>query len=288
MAAVEPVLRTRPRLRGDVRLRALRGARRADQLALAALALVTLLALVGPLLAPHDPLAAAGPAAQAPSAAHPLGTDEVGRDMLSRVLDGVQTTWLAALVVIFGGVLIGGAIGLVAGATGGWVDSVLMRVTDVFLALPAAILAIAVVAALGPSLTNTLIAVSILWWPYYARLVRAEIRALAARPHMEAARLAGTSWSRRLFRHLLPGAIPVAVVAASLDVASLIMLLAGLSFLGLGAQPPAPELGAMTATGLGSLLTSWWIPVMPALAIFALSLVANVAGDAIRDLVDRT
>ena len=117
--------------------------------------------------------------------------------------------------------------------------------------------------------------------------MRSEIRSLAARPHLEAARLAGTSWGRRLVRHLLPGAIPVAIVAASLDVASLITLLAGLSFLGLGAQPPAPELGSMTATGLDSLLTSWWIPVVPAVMIFALSLLANVAGDSIRDLVDR-
>jgi peptide/nickel transport system permease protein len=287
MSAVAPILRTGVDSRRGSRLRSLRHARLSDRLALAALALLTLLALVAPLLAPHDPRGASGPPAQAPSGAFPLGTDEVGRDMLSRVLVGIQSTWLAALAVILGGVLIGGLIGLIAGAAGGWVDSVLMRVTDIFLALPASILAIAVVAAIGPSLQHTLLAVSILWWPYYARLVRAEIRALAARPHLEAARLAGTSWGRRLVRHLLPGAIPVAVVAASLDVAALILLLAGLSFLGLGAQPPAPELGAMTATGLDSLLTSWWIPVMPALAIFALSLIANVAGDAIRDLVDR-
>jgi peptide/nickel transport system permease protein len=286
MSVVEPIVRG-PVLERRPRARRLRALALGDRLALSALALVTFVALVGPLLAPHDPRGAAGPPGAAPSGSFPFGTDAVGRDVFSRVLYGIQSTWLSALVVILAGVLIGGLIGLTAGALGGWVDSVLMRITDIFLALPASILAIAVVAAIGTSLTNTLIAVSILWWPYYARLVRAEVRALAARPHMEAAQLAGTSWPRRMVRHLLPGALPVAVVAASLDVANLIMVLAGLSFLGLGAQPPAPELGSMTADGLGELLTNWWIPMMPALAIFVLSLVANLAGDTIRDLVDR-
>ncbi len=288
MAAVEPVLRSGASLSRPHRWRLVRHAPLSDKLALGTLALITLVALLGPTIAPHDPLAAVGPASHAPTWQYPLGTDEVGRDMFSRVLCGLQSTWLAAIAVIVGGVLIGGAIGLVAGAAGGWIDTILMRITDVFLALPASILAIAVVAAIGPSLFHTLLAVSILWWPYYARLVRAEIRSLAARPHLEAARLAGVGWGGRLWRHLLPGAIPTAVVAASLDVANLVVLLAGLSFLGLGAQPPAPELGSMTATGLSSLLTSWWIPVMPAIAIFLLSLVANTAGDSIRDLMDRS
>ncbi len=288
MATVGPILRTKVSRVGNGRWSTLRGAPFADKLALGALVLVTVLAILGPTLAPHDPLAAAGPPETAPSWSYPMGTDDVGRDMFSRVLYGLQSTWLAAIAVIVVGVLVGGVIGLVAGAVGGWIDTVLMRVTDVFLALPASILAIAVVAAIGPSLFHTLLAVSVLWWPYYARLVRSEIRSLAARPHLSAARLAGVSWGRRLRRHLLPGAVPVAIVAASLDVANLIVLLAGLSFLGLGAQPPAPELGSMTATGLSSLLNSWWIALTPALAIFGLSLVANVAGDAIRDLMDRS
>jgi peptide/nickel transport system permease protein len=211
----------------------------------------------------------------------------VGRDLFSAVLYGVRSTWLSALVVIASGVIIGGIIGLVAGANGGWIDNLLMRITDLFLALPAPILAIAVVVALGPSLAHTLIALAILWWPYYARLVRAEIRALAARPHIEAARLAKTSSLRRLTRHLLPGAIPIVIIAASLDIANLIIVLAGLSFLGLGAQPPAPELGSMTANGLPYLLTNWWIPIIPGIAVFVLSLVGNLAGDSLRDLVDR-
>jgi len=289
MAAVEPILRPgfRPRRRGRrgyVRLRAMPIG---DRLALGALALVTLLALLGPTLAPHDPLSAAGPANHPPSFTYPLGTDEVGRDMFSRVLTGLQSTWLAAFGVIAAGVLIGGGIGVIAGTLGGWADSVLMRVTDVFLALPPSILAIAVVTAIGPSLFHTLLAVAIFWWPYYARLVRAETRSLVVRPHMVAARLSGAGWWRRLFRHLLPGTFPTVIVAASLDISNLILLLAALSFLGLGAQAPAPELGSMTAAGLSSLLTSWWIPVMPALAIFVLSLVGNLSGDAIRDMVER-
>jgi peptide/nickel transport system permease protein len=203
------------------------------------------------------------------------------------VIGGIQTTWLSAVVVIASGVFIGGLIGLVAGAIGGSVDGALMRTTDLFLALPAPILAIAVVAALGPSLTHTLIALSILWWPYYARLTRAEIRALAARPHVDAARLARVGRLRLLRRHLLPGAVPLLVVAATLDVANLIIVLAGLSFLGLGAQPPTPELGAMTAQGLPYLLESWWIAVIPALAVFALCMIGNFAGDTVRDMLDR-
>jgi peptide/nickel transport system permease protein len=290
LAAVEPIhrpglLRQRRTYGGAGRVRA---APLADKLALGALATVTLLAILGPTLAPHNPLAGVGPANHPPSMTYPFGTDEVGRDMFSRVLVGIQSTWLAAIAVISAGVLTGGAIGLISGVLGGWVDSLLMRITDVFLALPPSILAIAVVAAIGPSLFHTLLAVAIFWWPYYARLVRAETRSLAARPHLVAARLAGVGWTRRLWRHILPGTIPTAVVAASLDVSNLILLLTGLSFLGLGAQPPDPELGSMIASNLSNLLTSWWIPVIPGIAVFLLSLVANLSGDAIRDLMERT
>lgn len=288
MAAGDPIALTRKiSVTRRARVQFFRELRWGDKLSLSAFSLVTLVAIFGPLLAPYDPLLSSGPSFQPPSADYPFGTDSVGRDMFSRMLHGIQTTWLAAFVVIASGVVIGGIVGLIAGATGGWVDSVLMRITDIFLALPGSILAIAVVAALGPSLRNTLLAVAILWWPYYARLVRADVRALAARPHMEAARLAGTSRTRRLLRHLLPGAVPVLIVAASLDIANLIILLAGLSFIGLGAPAPAPELGSMTSSGLQHLLTSWWIPLIPGLAVFALSLIGNLAGDSIRDIVEK-
>jgi peptide/nickel transport system permease protein len=176
-------------------------------------------------------------------------------------------------------------IGLVAGARGGWVDTLLMRITDGFLALPAPIVAIAVVAGLGPGLFHTLLAVSIVWWPFYARIVRGEVRTLAARPHVEAARLAGTGGVRIALRHLLPGAVPTALVTASQDIGTLVLTLAGLSFLGLGQSAPAPELGADTARNLSYLLQDWWIPVMPGIAVAVLSLIANVAGDGARNLL---
>ena len=287
MAAVTPIDLDRidiERRRGALAFRSLRVP---DRLALGALAAVILLGVFGPLFEPHNPTLASGQPYQSPDWSFPFGTDDAGRDMLSRCLSGLQVTLLSGLLIVGVGLLIGGLIGLIAGAAGGWVDSVLMRVTDLFLALPAPVLAIAVVAAIGPSLVHTLVAISILWWPYYARIIRTEVRGLAARPHIEAAKLAGTSRSRRLFRHLLPGAVPTAVVAASLDLGGAIALLASLSFLGLGAQPPAAELGSMTATGVVDLQTSWWLPAIPGLLVFLLCLVANVAGDTLRDRVDR-
>jgi peptide/nickel transport system permease protein len=256
-----------------------------DKLAIGSLIGLTVLSVLTPLLAPYDAETPAGSPYARPFGKYLLGTDEVGRDVFSRVLFGLRTSWLAALLVIASGLLIGGLIGLIAGAAGGWIDGILMRITDLFLALPGPILAIAVVAALGPSLEHTLIAVMIVWWPFYARIVRGEIRALAARPHVEAARLGGASSTRIALRHLLPGAIPAALVTASLDVGNLVLTLAGLSFLGLGAPAPAPELGAMAARGLPYLLEQWWVPVMPGVAVLLLALVANLAGDGIRDLV---
>jgi len=247
---------------------------------------VTLLIIVVPLLAPHDPLTPVGMPLQAPgNNGFLLGTDSIGRDVFSRVLYGARTSWSAALVVVAVGLLIGGLVGLAAGAAGGWVDSVLMRITDAFLSLPAPVLAIAVVAALGPGFVHTLIAVSIVWWPFYARLVRGDVARLAARPHVEAAKLAGVGRIRLALRHLLPGAVPNALVAASLDIGTLILTLAALSFLGLGQSAPAPELGADTARNLTYFLQQWWVPVMPGLAVLVLALVANIAGDCLRNLM---
>ena len=160
-----------------------------------------------------------------------------------------------------------------------------MRITDVFLALPGPVLAIAVVAALGPSLLHTLVAVAIVWWPFYARIVRGEIRSLAARPHVEAARLSGTGAIGLMWRHLMPGALPAAIVTASLDVSALLLTLSALSFLGLGSPAPSPELGAMSARGLTYLLEHPHVPLIPAAAVFVLAFVANIAGDGVRDLM---
>lgn len=262
--------------------------RRVDLLSVGLLALVTVIALAAPLLAPHGPLIPVGtPTAPPGTEGFLLGSDSVGRDILSRVLYGLRSSWLSAIAVVTIGLLVGGVIGLIAGARGGWVDNVLMRVTDAFLALPAPVVAIAVVAALGPGLLHTLLALSIVWWPFYARIVRGEVRTLAARPHVEAARLAGAGQVRIALKHLLPGAVPAAVVTASLDLGTLVLTLAGLSFLGLGQSAPAPELGADAARNLSYLLQDYWIPVVPGIAVALLSLAANVAGDGLRNLMSR-
>lgn len=254
-----------------------------SRVALGAAVLIFVVAVAAPLLAPHDPSAPVGPELSGPSAHYLLGTDEVGRDILSRVLFGLRSTWFASLAVVGSGVIIGALVGLVAGMSGGILDTLLMRTTDAFLALPAPLLAIAVVSALGPSLRNSLLALAIVWWPLYARIVRGEVRALLTRPFYEAARLGGISRVRRAVRHLLPGAVAPVLVAASLDLGLVILALASLSFLGLGSPDPAPELGAMVARGLPYLLENWWVPVMPACAVFLIALVANMAGDALRD-----
>ncbi len=247
---------------------------------------VTVVAVAVPVIAPHDPLLPVGMPLQAPGkSGFLLGSDSIGRDILSRVLYGVRASWFAALVVVAVGLIIGGLVGLIAGAAGGWIDGLLMRITDGFLSLPAPVLAIAVVAALGPGFVHTLIAVSIVWWPFYARLVRGEVAKLATRPHVEAAKLAGVGPIRLAGRHLLPGAVPNALVAASLDIGTLILTLAALSFLGLGQSAPAPELGADTARNLTYFLQQWWVPVMPGVGVLVLALIANVAGDGLRNLM---
>lgn len=259
---------------------------RGERFGMALFVLLVLLAVAAPLIA-GDPTTSAGPPFASPSSGLPLGTDDIGQDIFARVLFGLRTSLIAAFVVIASGVLIGGLIGLVAGTIGGWIDALLMRLTDVFLALPGPILAVAIVAAMGPSLQHTVLAVAIVWWPWYARLVRGEVKALVVRPHIDAARLAGTSTWRIMVRHVLPGALPPVVVAASLDVQVLVLTLAGLSFLGLGSPPPAPELGAMAARGSDYLVGHPLIPLAPGFAVFLVAFAANLAGDGVRDLMGR-
>jgi len=257
-----------------------------DKLALIGFLAVFAISFLGPYLAPHSPTIPVGGPFGHPSHAFPMGTDDIGDDIWSRVLWGARQSWIGALIVIASGVVIGTLVGLAAGAVGGWLDMILMRITDAFLALPGPVLALAVAAALGRSFGNTLIAVGIVWWPLYARIVRGEVKALSSRPHIEAATLAGTRRHRLWLRHLLPGAVPPILVAASLDVGGLILTIAGLSFLGLGSPQPAPELGSMTAQGLPYLLTSPWVALFPALVIFVIALSSNLAGDAVRGLLE--
>jgi peptide/nickel transport system permease protein len=267
-------------------LRRFKRLRRSERATLILLVVLLLVSFLGPLLVAHNPVQPAAGPFTPPGGRFLLGTDELGHDIFSRVLYGARQSWIGAFAVIASGVIIGTAIGLVAGASGGWVDTVLMRVTDAFLALPAPVLALAIAAALGRSYTNTLIAVAVVWWPLYARIVRAEIKAFSSRPYIEAATLAGVRAHRRWLRHLLPGALPTILIAASLDVGGLILTVSGLSFLGLGAPQPAPELGAMTAQGIPYILSAEWVALFPALAIFLIALVSNLAGDAVRDLLE--
>ncbi len=276
-------IRTR---RGRPSLVSLRRLPAAERVGIALFVFLLLVALVGPFLSPNPTVSVGAPFAS-PSLHRLLGTDDIGQDILSRCISGMRTSLAAAFVVILFGVVFGGLIGLVAGARGGILDTVLMRFTDTALALPGPVLAIAVVAALGPSITHTVIGVAVVWWPWYARLVRGEVRALAVRPHVDAARLSGASSFSIMFRHLLPGAIPPVIVAASLDIQILVLTLAGLSFLGLGSPPPAPELGAMAARGSDYLFGHPWIALSPGIAVFLIAVAANLAGDAVRDLFER-
>ena len=259
-------------------------------LALAGLAIVLLLMLVAalaPLLAPYAPSAQhLAERLQGPGARHWLGTDELGRDILSRLIYGTRITLgIVALVTAISAPL-GLAIGCAAGYAGGWIDAALMRMTDVFLALPRLILALAFVAALGPGIENAVLAIALVAWPPYARIARAETLALRRSDFIAAALLAGASPGRIVLRHIMPLCLSSVIVRVSLDMAGVILIAAGLGFLGLGAQPPAPEWGAMIAAGRKYMLDQWWVAAMPGIAIAAVSLGFNLLGDGLRDMLD--
>ena len=257
-----------------------------DRVGLIGVAAMTLAALAVPLIAPGSPTAQIGHPFLGPGHGGLLGTDDLGRDLFSRVLYGMRTSWFSALLVVAVSVVIGGVIGLLAGVKGGKTDAVLMRLTDLMLALPGPVLAIAVIVAIGPGLSHVLLAVLIVWWPYYARIVRGEARALAVRPHVDAARVIGLKTPGLARRHVMPAVLPPVLVAASVDLGALVLTLAGLSFIGLGAPPPAPELGAMSANGLVYLFGHPMIALAPAVAVAVLAFLANLAGDGLRNLLE--
>lgn len=248
---------------------------------------ISLVALFAPLIAPYDPFETQ-PAKRLrpPSKEHPFGTDELGRDLLSRTLFGARISLYAALVIICISFAFGTVLGMTSALVGGWIDNVLMRLTDAFLAFPYLTFAMLISAVLGPSLQNAMIAISITWWPWYARLARGQILAVKNELYMEAARAIGVGKLRFLFRYLLPNTFSPLIVQATLDVGYAVLLASSLSFIGLGAQPPAPEWGRMVASGRLYLLTAWWVPLFPGLAIFLTVLGFNLIGDAVRDFVD--
>ncbi|HWQ15702.1 MAG TPA: nickel transporter permease [Roseiflexaceae bacterium] len=251
------------------------------------IALFLLAALLAPVLSPADPLAQnVAKGLRPPSAEFPLGTDKLGRDILSRLLYGARISLLVGLSVVAGASLIGTLVGLFAGSLGGWADEIVMRVTDIFFAFPGLILAMAVAAALGPSLQNALIAIVVVTWPVYARLVRGQVLALKARDFILAARALGVPEERILLRHLLPNSLAPLLVQASFDLGGAILSVAGLSFIGFGAQPPLPEWGVMVSEGRNYVATQWWLATCPAVAILLVVAGFNLLGDGLRDLLD--
>ena len=269
------------------------GVLRRDRLALVGLLIIAgliLLAVFGSWIAPF-PEQGAGVANVpdrnlAPSATHLFGTDMLGRDILSRVIMGVRPAMTVSLGVVAIAALIGVPLGAIAGYRGGWVDEALMRVTEVFQAFPPLLLAMVMVALLGPGLLNAGIALALSWWPWYARLLRAEARSLRERPYVSAAQAIGVRPSRILMRHIVRNSMTPILVQATIDIGTVVLAAGSLAFIGLGAQPPFPDWGLMVAEGRGQILSSWWISTFPGLAIFVTVLAFNLVGDALRDWFD--
>ena len=263
---------------------------RDNPLALAGLGMVLLLvaiAALAPWLSAHSPLEQdLSRRLLPPGGGNLLGTDELGRDILSRILYGARTTLVIVVLVAVLVAPVGLAVGTVAGFVGGWLDGALMRVTDVFLAFPRLILALAFVSAIGPGLVNAIIAIACTAWPPYARLARAETLTIRQSEFIAAARLQGASTARIIWSHVVPLCTSSLVVRVTLDMAGIILTAAGLGFLCLCAQPPLPEWGAMISSGRKFVLDQWWVATMPGIAIFIVSLGFNLLGDGLRDVLD--
>ncbi len=262
----------------------------ANPLALAGMLIVIALlltALFAPLLAPGSPFAQnLNARLLPPSAEHWFGTDELGRDLYTRVVHGGRITLSIVVLVAIIVAPLGLLIGIAAGYFGGLVDMVLMRITDVFLAFPRLILALAFVSALGPGIENAVIAISLTAWPPYARVARAETLTLRESDFISAVRLQGASAPRILLKHVMPLCLSSVIIRVTLDMAGIILTAAGLGFLGLGAQPPMPEWGAMVSSGRQFLIDQWWVATIPGIAIFVVSLGFNLLGDGLRDVLD--
>jgi peptide/nickel transport system permease protein len=255
----------------------------------AIVAALILIAALAPLIAPYSPVTGGDlrlDRLQPPSWAHPFGTDDQARDIFSRVIWGTQLTLMVVLLVAVIATPIGLAVGTTAGYFGGWVDVVLMRITDIFLAFPRLILALAFASALGPGIENAIIAIAITSWPPYARLARAETLTIREADYIAAVRLQGASSGRILLGHVTPLCLSSVIVRVTLDMAGIILTAAGLGFLGLGAQPPQPEWGAMIAGGRRFIIDYWWVATMPGIAILIVSLGFNLLGDGLRDVFD--
>jgi peptide/nickel transport system permease protein len=263
----------------------------ANRLALAGLAIILLLLAVAALadvISPYSPVVGdlRGSRLMPPGAEHWLGTDDQGRDILSRIIHGSRLTLFVVVLVAIIAAPIGLLVGTVAGYASGWTDAILMRITDIFLAFPKLILALAFVAALGPGIENAVIAIAITSWPPYARIARAETMTVRNSDYIKAVQIMGASPARIVIRHIMPLCISSLIVRVTLDMAGIILTAAGLGFLGLGAQPPLPEWGAMIASGRRFILDQWWVAAAPGAAILIVSLGFNLLGDGLRDALD--
>lgn len=251
---------------------------------------VVLLAVLAPWVTPHPRHAGSfvdfANASKPPSTAYWFGTDVVGRDVLSRVAFGYRISLQIGIVVLMIAVPIGVALGLMAGFYGGWVETIIMRVTDIFLSVPPLVLALAILGLMAPTLTNAMIAISAMWWPWYTRLVYNQTRALKQEGYVTAAAVVGASDAHLLVREILPNCMPSLLTKMTLDLGFVILIASSLGFLGLGVQAPAPELGSMVADGAKNLPDLWWLSVFPGLAILVAVLGFNLLGDGLKDLLD--
>jgi len=254
------------------------------------LVLMVTLALFGPRIAPYPDQGAGRTNVpdrfEPPSARYWLGADQLGRDVLSRIIVGTGIAVKVPTIVVALAIVVGAPLGALAGYFGGWVDNLIMRITDLFLAFPSLLLAVAIVAALGPGLTNAMLAITISWWPWYTRLVRGVTISLRERYFVEAARSIGVPDAVIILRHILPNCITPMLVQATIDFGTVILAEASLAFIGLGTQPPEPDWGLMVSQGRSYILDQWWISTFPGLAIFAGVLAFNLLGDTLRDVLD--
>lgn len=289
LLAEQPTSRSQARISQTYRTWRNFKSNRLGMLGLGIVVTLILVALFAEVIAPQDPLIAGDLRTERllpPSTEHLMGTDDLARDIFSRVVHGSRLTLMVVALVAIIATPIGLLIGTTAGYYGGWLDKVLMRITDVFLAFPRLILALAFVAALGPGIENAIIAIAITSWPPYARLARAETLTIRNAEHIDAIRLQGASSARIIYGHVVPLCLSSVIIRVTLDMAGIILTAAGLGFLGLGAQPPQPEWGAMIASGRRFLIDYWWVAAMPGFAIFIVSLGFNFLGDGLRDVLD--
>lgn len=274
-------------LRRGLRLRRLSPSMRRP-LAVAGLVIIAawvVCTVAAPWLGGHSPVEPSSELFAPPSASHWFGTDELGRDVFSRVVNGARVSLPLATLLVLIAVLIGAVVGGVAGYFGGWIDNVLMRVVDIVFAFPGIVLAMVVTAVLGPSLQNAVLALALVTWPTFARIVRSLVISAESADYVHASRLLGASSARTMIREILPNVVGPVVVLATLEIGNAVLLLAGLSFLGLGAQPPDPEWGSMVSVGT-EYVQAWWMGTFPGLAIFSLVVAFNFLGDSLRDALD--